>query len=745
MDKHIMHRWLCCVVCYAIFICMTEAIPAWPGTQIFPQPDGTKVTLRLCGDEHHHFWTTDDGYTVAKDALGYWCYAQQSGDKITASTVVAHDSNQRTETERKALLTTPKLLTEKASVEHSQRTHATVQTQQAAPYDFSTFRGLIVLVEPSDVSFSHESGEAARAFYDTMLNTLNFTGFSDHPELGEFTGSVRDYYYDNSNGTFDPHFDVVGPVKVARSANQFTLRINNANYYYYAQLSFVEALEKLDGQVDFSQYDTDSNGVIDMVFFIVAGYGSHYGNNERYLWPHMGYELSYWLQLDGRTFGRYACSTEMGGLEGQGFIEGIGNICHEFSHILGLPDLYDTDYAYGVTGLSHHPDKWDIMASGAYLNYSRTPPGYSLYERCALGFATPDTLKVDSLLYTLPSLGENNQGYLLPGTMDKEYFLLENRQPTYKWDSYLPGHGMLVARVDSTNADVWIQNKVNCDPNHNYYELVRAGGSLSGSHSSDPFPGSKHVTECTNFMLHSWDGITSNWSLEEIAESDDGVITFRLIGVEEKQWVETFDSLAVSDASPIEQAGDIATWRLLKCRVVADGDDHEVAMVNPSNMTMMTPVQGTIGRVSLKAQNTSNSVARLRLFWSTDGGETWETATTPQGDTYIEVAPNASTTVNWDRFSFTRTQPVQFRVGMVSGSKNAPCLVDDFTIYYSGELGGNVTGDVNGDGMVDIADVNAVINAMLGKADVTAEADVNGDGTVDIADVNAVINIMLGK
>lgn len=59
-----------------------------------------------------------------------------------------------------------------------------------------------------------------------------------------------------------------------------------------------------------------------------------------------------------------------------------------------------------------------------------------------------------------------------------------------------------------------------------------------------------------------------------------------------------------------------------------------------------------------------------------------------------------------------------------------------------------VPGDVTGDGTVDIADVNAAINVMLGKEPASkyeGRADLTSDGTVDIADVNAVINAMLGK
>ena len=51
-------------------------------------------------------------------------------------------------------------------------------------------------------------------------------------------------------------------------------------------------------------------------------------------------------------------------------------------------------------------------------------------------------------------------------------------------------------------------------------------------------------------------------------------------------------------------------------------------------------------------------------------------------------------------------------------------------------------GDVNGDGEVNIADINAVIDSILSQSGVRA-ADVNGDGEINIADVNAVINYIL--
>ncbi len=59
-----------------------------------------------------------------------------------------------------------------------------------------------------------------------------------------------------------------------------------------------------------------------------------------------------------------------------------------------------------------------------------------------------------------------------------------------------------------------------------------------------------------------------------------------------------------------------------------------------------------------------------------------------------------------------------------------------------------VRGDVNGDGVVDIDDLNAVINVMLHKnadAGIEARADIDGNGMVDIDDLNVVINVMVGK
>ncbi len=225
-------------------------------------------------------------------------------------------------------------------------------------------------------------------------------------------------------------------------------------------------------------------------------------------------------------------------------IDGIGTICHEFSHVLGLPDFYDTNYDKDGKEESNHPGDWSVMAGGSYLDIGRTPAGYSLYERCSVGFCDEDpellTGKGD---FMLPPLSDTQaKGYRINTPVNNEFFLLENRQKTkFKWDSELPGSGMLVFRVDRTKTSVWdmSSNEVNANPNHMYYELIRANGPHKRWNSSykayeyyaspqDAFP-NNNKTSLTNTTtpanLKTWSGQENALGLLDI-KSTNGSITF---------------------------------------------------------------------------------------------------------------------------------------------------------------------------------------------------------------------------
>ncbi len=516
-------------------VSVAMAVPAHPGKVCVTQPDGSVVTLCLHGDEYLSFNTTDDGYSVVRRSDGFYTYAQLDADgQLVPTGRIAHDAANRTADERAWLentgklrpVMTPTMLKEKQE-EVARRAQARADVSRKAKYDYNNFRGLIILVQYNDLAFSRDD---YAELFNEMVNAENYTGF-DPSGNDVFTGSVRDYFYDNSFGVFSPQFDVVGPVTVNRS-QYYPQKLKNV-----AQLT-IDAVEAADSLVDFSQYDRDGNGEVDMIYFVFAGLGSNYmGNDERLIWPHAssiykpnsGWDWQ--VKKDGVALGRYACSTELYGWVNASIIDGIGTICHEFSHVLGLPDFYDTDEE-GSGGTSNHPDIWSVMAAGSYQNNSRTPVGYTLFERYAIGFAMPEVISEEGSIELQP-LGGTNTGYRLNTPVKKEFFLLENRQRFNKWDKYLPGHGMLVFRVDSTNVTVWNNNTVNTNPNHNYFELVRAGG-VSSNAATDPFPGSKFVRTLNNTTspanLLTWSGKQSVLGLDNIRELN-GNITFDVVDV----------------------------------------------------------------------------------------------------------------------------------------------------------------------------------------------------------------------
>lgn len=523
------------------------AIPAYPGELQARQPDGSTLTIRLVGDEYLHFTTTDDGYTVVQNAEGWYVYAEKRDGQLVATDRKAHDEPARSAAETAWLESIGKRLAPQMR-EHSRqmkqmnlelqseaRSRARSRAGSRGNYDYNNFKGLVILVQYNDCKFTRSD---YLTLVDNLMNQENYKGYDDSM-LGRYTGSVRDYFSDNSNGLFKPEFDVKGPVTVNYSMLD-AHDDDGSSHKIRPMIS--DVLDAVDSEVDFSEYDGDGNGEVDMVYFIFAGCGSHDGNDNRLLWAHSSTiskknaktgSLEK-IAKDGVTFGRYACSTELAGGSDNSYIDGIGTICHEFSHVLGLPDLYDTDYEKS-NGESNHPGFWSLMASGSRLNYSRTPAGYSLYERYAAGFATPELLTGEAC-YQLKPIGESNRGFRINSGQDKEFFLLENRQLSSKWDAYLPGHGLLVYRVENLSADVWKltnvdnKNKVNADPYHNYYELVRAGGGW-GDKESDPFPGTQHVRRLTNKTLPanllSWTGKASPLVIDDIQERE-GIISFNL-------------------------------------------------------------------------------------------------------------------------------------------------------------------------------------------------------------------------
>lgn len=523
-----------------LFAAQLWAVPAHRGLSRVQQPDSTFVTIRLCGDEWIHYHATSDGYTLVKNAEGYYVYAALEDGQLLPTGQVAHDEGQRSDSEQAFLAQMPRGLKPAMNPQvQTMRQEAAARRAassdgRAASFDFNRFRGLIILAQYNDLKFTRTD---YHELMDQMANKEGFTRYGSEM----FTGSLRDYFSDNSNGRFKPEFDVVGPYTLDYS--QYYAKGTERGYQLVRA-----AIKAADADVDYTRYDGDGDGRVDLVYVVFAGMGSNFSDNdERLIWPHRHFAS---VKVDGIYTFDYACSVELYGYSKRPEtvkLNGIGTICHEFSHVLGLPDLYDTDYEESG-GESNHPGDWSVMAEGCYANDDRTPVGYSLYERCAVGFMDEPavlTASGSAVLDPLYAMGTQS-GYRINTPVDKEFFLLENRQKDlFKWDAYLPGSGMLVHRVDKTNETVWGMgsNKVNANPEHNYYELLRAGGPHTRtvqmesssvtryvSTDADPFPGSEGVTELTNETtpanLLSWAGKPCGLTLHHIQMGSDGTITF---------------------------------------------------------------------------------------------------------------------------------------------------------------------------------------------------------------------------
>ena len=186
-----------------ILCCATVlmAVPAHRGTLKVKQPDGSFVTLRMHGDEWRHFQTTADGYSVVKNARGYYVYAQLHDGQLQATGQVAHDAADRTSAEHDFLASVPKYQAP-AMTERMARIKQQVEAREAekranrrvgrraAQYDYTNFRGLVILVQFNDKKFSRDDYSD---IITDMINKPDYDGYTDTKGKKQvFTGSVRD-------------------------------------------------------------------------------------------------------------------------------------------------------------------------------------------------------------------------------------------------------------------------------------------------------------------------------------------------------------------------------------------------------------------------------------------------------------------------------------------------------------------------------------------------------------------------
>lgn len=548
---------------------VASAAPARPGVHVRILPDGTEVRVRMAGDEHTRMTLSEEGWPLVEKG-GYLYYADVDADGRTVATDLRLDRAGEPEVNalkggrvgsalvRRAMglnmqATRGEYDWEVPEIKHVGLTPGGVFPAYGKP------KGLVILVEFADTPFRLEDP------LDYFTRMVTEKGFSDN----RATGSVRDWFADNSNGQFVPEFDVVGPVCLSEGYAYYG-KNNAQGFDANAYKMIVEACQLMDPVLDFNDYDNDGDGLIDNVFVYYAGRGEASGGGADTIWPHqweVGFATHKRYWFDGVELQHYTCSNEW---EYTG-PDGIGTFVHEFSHTMGIPDLYTTDGSDAFT-----PGVWSVMDVGCYNNDSKTPANYSTFERWALGWLEPFVLEPGMEVELAPITG--NVTAMVRGSGENEYFFFENR---YRegWDKQLPRSGMLVWHVDY-HPHKWYLGEVNNDPDHQHVDLMEADGKRTTSTvTGDCFPGKSDVTALiaeTAPALRDWSGEGVGIGLENIRQTDDKVLFTVVQGpgaavsevwAENAEWRLEGNVLTVTGLP----AGTVATVHDLTGRLVAAG------------------------------------------------------------------------------------------------------------------------------------------------------------------------------
>ena len=525
-------------IALAMLTLTASAVPARRTQRTLTLSDGTQVTATLSGDENYHYWKTADGraFVMNEENIPQEISLQQAQSKLQAKVQARNAHRIAKRTKRKA-----------------------AWGAETNPISGER-KGLVILVNYKDKKMQHTQAE-----YNDYFNKA---GYSDN----NCTGSVRDYFLSQSYGKFSLDFDVMGPVTLSKNLSYYGDNDSDGNDKHAAEM-VAEAVKLAVSGIDLKRYDWDGDGYVDQVYVVYAGYGEHADAPANTIWPHE-FELSEAakyndgpgaLTINGVTIDTYACSSELRGSSGNK-MDGIGTACHEFSHCLAIPDMYDTS----ADGENFGMNVWDLMDYGSYNGedgYGETPAPFTSYERMYCAWLTPVELTQPCNVNDMPAITKEPVAYLIRNDNPKfpgEYYLLENHQQE-SWDAYAPAHGMLVLHVDF-NSNAWKQNTVNNVASHQRMTIIPADGKLSHYNTAgDTWPGTSKKTALTDssnpaaklYNLNSNGRKFMGHPIENIAEKN-GLISFTFDGGKALPQLATPTALP---ATQVTASGFTAQWQ----------------------------------------------------------------------------------------------------------------------------------------------------------------------------------------
>jgi M6 family metalloprotease-like protein len=495
-----------------------EAVTASPNPVRFKQPDGSMVTLHLKGDEFIHWATTSDGYMIMSSSNGYYEYAKKLADgRIGFSGIAAHDPDSRSR-EESAFVNTiqpglmfggPQLQEMKAILAGK---HAPYAPSMGGFPTTGVNAHLMILA-----NFNNTTTTYTQAQFNNLMNQVNYNN----------TGSFMDYYLEVSYGILTVNTTVTIWVTLPHPHDYYG---PNSMWGAFAYDAVVAADQQ--ASVDYSLYDNDGNGVVDGICIAHQGRGQEESGNTNDIWSHSwtlaaaGYNTSQ-RTFDGVLVNDYTTIPEKGNPSS---MTTIGVMCHEFGHNLGAPDFYDTDYNTG--GQYDGTGNWDIMANGSWNGSpsGSKPAHHNPWTKTLYTWTSP--VVISTLQNVLLRNAEVYPDAVRYNTASSnEYFLCENRQKT-GFDSYIPGHGMIIYHVDGNFISQHMNaNNINANSHQGMYPMSATSTTPSGIMTSSgstintggcPWPGNSSKTTFTDATIpnsKSWAGANTDKPLINIIEN----------------------------------------------------------------------------------------------------------------------------------------------------------------------------------------------------------------------------------
>ena len=506
------------------------------------QADGSVVTVILRGDEHINWYTTLDGVLLVQGAdNNYYIGKVEKSGNLIATKQLAHEAHTRSQAERNLIAKQDKekffayvnKIAEESenAYDNSPLTRGPIidSGYNGVPYFPHTGspKALVILAEFQDTTFTIQ--DTKKVFTNYLMNEDHFSD-KRYNQDQNYKG-VRGYFKDCSYGKFTPVFDVVGPIKLPKAHAVYGAGNDRMD------LLLADACAAVDGMVNFADYDANNDGIVDLVYVIYAGHSANTsGNKDTNIWPKSG-TITISNKFDGKSIRRYGVSNELNGSEktskNNKKINGIGLFCHEFSHTLGLPDIY----AYNTDAENQENqgmEYWDIMDGGTGIRGGRVPASYLAWEREVMGWMNIDELKNDITINNLKSIDNGGKAYKIVNPKNSnEYIVLQSIQKgvwNQGWGDNTYGKGLFAYRISYKSGKVNIfdyPNNLKGKPrvipipaDGKILAAANAGGKLNvytAQLNGDPYPynGKNKIDKFTMY-----DGTILKWSIFDIVEND---------------------------------------------------------------------------------------------------------------------------------------------------------------------------------------------------------------------------------